>query len=89
MNGDAIYFHRNRGDGTFEQRTISSTVNGPRAIAFADVDGDGDLDLLVGAYLGTLRYWERLADGSLHQLTGTASPFQGIDVDRNAAPATG
>ena len=47
MNGDAIYFHRNRGDGTFEQRTISSTVNGPRAIAFADVDGDGDLDVVV------------------------------------------
>ena len=46
-NDDTLYFHRNRGDGTFEQRTISSAAKGPRAIALADVDGDGDLDVVV------------------------------------------
>ena len=47
--GPARLFH-NRGDGTFEETTASSgIVAGPnaRSAAFADVDGDGDLDLFV------------------------------------------
>ena len=41
---------RNRGDGTFEETTARSgiTLSGnARSAAFADVDGDGDLDLFV------------------------------------------
>ncbi len=47
--GPARLFH-NRGDGTFEETTASSGIAvGPnaRSAAFADVDGDGDLDLFV------------------------------------------
>ena len=41
---------RNRGDGTFEEiteRSGISVVGNARSAAFADVDGDGDLDLFV------------------------------------------
>ena len=47
--------YRNRGDGTFEDVTNSAGLGGdrdwPTSAAFADLDGDGDLDLYVCHYL--------------------------------------
>ncbi|MEW4569447.1 FG-GAP-like repeat-containing protein [Tautonia sp. JC769] len=47
--------YRNRGDGTFEDITGPSGLGGdrdwPTSAAFADLDGDGDLDLYVCHYL--------------------------------------
>ncbi|WP_165227964.1 FG-GAP-like repeat-containing protein [Aquisphaera insulae] len=46
---------RNRGDGTFEDATRAAGLDGdrgfPTSAAFADLDGDGDLDLYVCHYL--------------------------------------
>jgi hypothetical protein len=45
---------RNRGDGTFEDATAAAGLSGerdwPTSSAFADLDGDGDLDLYVCHY---------------------------------------
>ena len=47
--------YRNRGDGTFEDATDAAGLGGerdwPTSAAFADLDGDGDLDLYVCHYL--------------------------------------
>ncbi|WP_169978208.1 CRTAC1 family protein [Tautonia rosea] len=47
--------YRNRGDGTFEDLTEAAGLGGdrgwPSSAAFADLDGDGDLDLYVCHYL--------------------------------------
>ncbi|WZP00448.1 FG-GAP-like repeat-containing protein [Isosphaeraceae bacterium EP7] len=47
--------YRNKGDGTFEDATARLGLGGdrdwPTSAAFADLDGDGDLDLYVCHYL--------------------------------------
>ncbi len=47
--------YHNRGDGTFEDATMTAGLGGdrdwPTSSAFADLDGDGDLDLYVCHYL--------------------------------------
>ena len=57
---------------------------------FADVDGDNDLDLVVGFTDGTLKYYQKNdsnASTSFTQLIGSYNPFNGIDVGRYSSPA--
>ncbi|CAE8586414.1 unnamed protein product, partial [Polarella glacialis] len=54
-----------------------------------DWDGDGDIDLLVGASSGRIQFFERTADASLVERTGSSNPFDGIDLDASLVERTG
>ena len=55
MRWRSYALYRNKGDGRFEDVTVRSGLSGdrdwPTSAAFADLDGDGDLDLYVCHYL--------------------------------------
>ena len=53
-------------------------VNGRPVLA--DVDGDGDEDLVVGATNGFLRYFEKDANGYTEKIGDGVNPLHGISV---------
>jgi hypothetical protein len=58
--------------------------------SFADLDGDGDLDAVVGEFYGTLHYFENTGTATapaFTEITGAANPFNGVDVGFDSRPS--
>ena len=55
----------------------------PNADALADIDGDGDCDLVAGTDVGELQYFENTGtpgQPAYQERTGSQNPWDGIDV---------
>ena len=75
-------------DGLF---TPDSGADGSRNVPSAgDVDGDGDLDVVVGSYYGgVFSYYENVGtpqSPAFLRRTGTDNPFDGLSVGEHSAP---
>jgi hypothetical protein len=85
-NGTVRYFERLPSGSLSEERSgaanpFQGILTAPYSVPHAvDWDGDGDVDLLLCELSSSLRFYERLPDGSLsEERTGAASPFQGVN----------
>jgi gliding motility-associated-like protein len=91
-----LYLNKGLDNGTlvFEQAAdennpfVNSNVGEYTIPAFADLDDDGDLDLLIGAKYNSINlYYFKNEGGAFIRQNGLLNPFGGADVGSDATPA--
>lgn len=83
-----LHVFENQGNGSFRQREplpIAPTNNYMPALA--DLDADGDPDLLVGAWDGKMAFYRNESTPGALRFTLVANPFLDVDVGQINAPA--
>ena len=83
-----IYFFRNIGDSTFQledSEFMGTDIGNSLHPIFEDIDSDGDLDLFVGNYNGTILFYENIGNESVFEYT-YISEIPNVDVGSYSAP---
>jgi hypothetical protein len=60
VTDNSVYWYRNDGtpaSGTWTRSTISNTASGARAVQAADIDRDGDMDVVAASFLSDKLAW--------------------------------
>jgi hypothetical protein len=92
--GDTCWLFRNRGDGTFEDRTVQAglfdTTSKSLGVAMLDYDGDGRIDLFVANDTQPNKLYRNLGNGKFEEAAlragvafshdGKARAGMGVDV---------
>lgn len=90
-----LHYYKNVGDATnpdwVEEVTFFLTptyidVGKSSSPSLADMDNDGDFDLLIGADDGILTFYENTGNASSPNFTEVTDLFAGIDAGRNSNP---
>jgi hypothetical protein len=83
--GSKIAWHRNTGDGFADQKIITNKIRGARSVHAADLDADGDMDLLagfseLGLDIGQLAWFENTGGGSFSDSQVISSGVRGVNA---------
>ncbi len=90
--GELRYYRRNSASSgvqwILESKQFLDYQGGKNsAPVFADVDEDGDYDLLVGNQQGSIQYWENKGTAEIADFVYNPLPFLGVTGGRNSVPA--
>lgn len=92
---DRIEWYKNTGTAAKPEYTLQNAPNFLGLIkdsirdmkpTFADLDGDGKTDMLVGDAEGTLRFYKNTSTGASLAFTNGVANYMGIDIGFGAAP---
>ncbi|TNE67574.1 MAG: hypothetical protein EP335_01335 [Alphaproteobacteria bacterium] len=74
---------------TGDDRPFAGMTEFGIAPALADIDGDGDLDTVIGLHEGTFRYYENTGTASspvFTEVIGSDNPLNLVDIGESATP---